>query len=146
MGASSPVQDFQASSTRARIPGIFNLAAMDINIVDTKMRRDLNKISHDIRTMGSKQRAQAGGTGLAVGSKSFLMVMSDTTSQFERMADDVRTDAELSRQRIWYSAQLQAQQLENSARLSDIRGSQARASQQQNAIKSVFGGLSRLGG
>jgi hypothetical protein len=121
-----------------------NLAAIDVNIIDTKMRRDLNQISRQIRTTASKQRAQAAGTGFAVGSKSFLAIMSDTTTQLERAADDVRTDAELARKRTWYSAQLQAMQLENQARLAEIRGSQAAAAQRSNAIKSIFGGISRI--
>jgi hypothetical protein len=145
MGASSPVQDFQASAARAQIPSIYNLARIDINAVNVQMQRDLRGVAGQIRDLGSTQRAQAGGSGFAVGSKSFLAVMSSTTTQLLQAGNDIRTDAELSRQKIWYQAQVQAQQLENSARLAEIRGAESRRQQTQANIKSIFGGLSRLG-
>jgi F0F1-type ATP synthase membrane subunit b/b' len=145
MGASSPVQDFQASAARAQIPSIFNLAKIDINATNIQMQRDLNSIAGQIRTMGSTQRAQSGSSGFSVGSKSFLSIMSSTTDQLLRAGNDVRKDAELTRQKIWYQAQVQAQQLENNARLAEIRGAESRRQQNQSTIKSIFGGLSRLG-
>jgi hypothetical protein len=144
MGASSPTHSFQAASARSQIPGVFNLARMDINAVNVKMKRDLGQISRQISTMASKQRAEAASTGFAVGSKSFLAVMADTTTQLESTASDVRTDAELQRQRIWYSAQLQAQQLENRARFAEVQGRVASAARMQSGIKSLIGGISRL--
>jgi hypothetical protein len=145
MGGSSPMADFRASAARSEAQGVYNLAHMDIHAVNLKMQNDLNQISQNIIRTGATQRAQFASTGLAVGSKSFLTVMSDTTSQFERAADEVRQGAEVERQRIWYVAQLRATQLENRARAAELQGRLQAQQRTMGAVKSVFSTFSRLG-
>lgn len=131
------IGNMRAAAARAQIPGIFGMATLDINNVNVQMKRQLGELSRQLITTAGAQRAQAAGSGFSVGSNSFMSVMAATRTDAERRADNLRIDAEIQRQRIWYSAQLQANQLENQARIAQFSAS-ASASQQR------FSGASRL--
>ena len=133
----------QADSHRSAIPGVFGIAQHNIGIVNKNLSRQLKELHGNLIRTTSTQKAQAAGTGFSVSSKSFRSIENETMQVIISQANDLRENAELERQKIWYEAQVQAVQLENQARASEVA---ARAQRQQatgaaiTRIVSLFGG------
>lgn len=132
--------NFQAQASRNSITSVFGQASLDIAAVDNRLSIELGNISREIRTTTGQQKARAASTGLSVGSKSFLSIMANTSDVLLHEAKTTRKTAEIERQRIWYAAQVRATNLENQARLSEMRADAA----QQQGMFSLLGGIGRL--
>ena len=145
MGASSG-PSMQAQSYRSAIQGTYGIASYNIGVVNVNLSRQLEQITKKIIQTTSTQRAQAGSTGLAVGSKSFQMIQRAGIDEFLNTANDVRENAEIERQKIWYEAQLEANALENRARAAEEAGNRQRQQQFASLTQSVTKGFGSLFG
>lgn len=129
----------QADAYRNAIPGVYGIANFNIGVVNRNLARGLDDLSKKLIRTTSTQRAQAAGTGFSVASKSFQQIQTETVDVILAKANDIRSDAELERQRIWYEAQVEAVNLENRARAAEI------AQRTQN-MQMLTQGISRIMG
>lgn len=130
----------QAEAYRNAAQAVYGAARFNIGIVNVNESRKLADIAIAIPRTLSTQRAQAGSSGLAVSSKSFNMITTETLDTFLRKANQLRDDAEYERKRIWYEAQVRATNLENQARAAEYAGQVQRG----QMIGSLFKGIARL--
>lgn len=133
----------QADAYRNAIPGVYGIANFNIGVINNNLSRSLGDLALNMHRTTSTQRAQMAKSGFSVGSKSFQMLHAETINDALSKADDLRQDADLERQRIWYEAQVEATNLENRARAAEYQ-SQAQSAQQMFSIMRGIGGA--LGG
>lgn len=145
-GASISAAGFRNSGAAAVAAANYNSQLETINL-----NRRLDALGRQAGRIASSQTAQAGASGLASTSKSFLFVMNDTISQFEREIVQQRNTTAQRIESIQFEGRAAASAAENQARAAEFSGEvqayQAEV-QQSKAITSTIGNVfsSILGG
>lgn len=137
-GGLQQAQSFRASGASAMAAANYNAQLITVNL-----NRQMDAMSREIVRVGSQQRAQAGKSGLDIGSASFLDVMNGTLAQFERQIVDSRISAEYQRQGVLFEGRAAMASAENQARSAqfsaEVSAHQARARADQARSQSNQG-------
>ena len=115
----------QLSAQSYRLAGAASIAAGQYNagLEQLNLERRLDGVARDIRTVGAEQRVQAVSTGFRGSSKSFLSVMNDTMTGFERLILDETNTSKQRQKSILFEAQTQQVFFENQARTAEYQAS-----------------------
>lgn len=120
-------------------------ASLTAQEVQRDLNRKLGQLSRDIQRTASQQRVAAAGSGLAPGSKSFLLVMNDSLNQAERVALESRNSAKFAQDKALFQGQVASAQADLSASRARLSAGRATANTIGSLVGSVgkiFGGLS----
>jgi len=130
------VQGANLAANQFRLSGAANLAQGQYNAALQKLNtnRQLDALSREIRSTLSSQQVLTATSGLSTTSKSFLAVMNDTLTKFERQIVDLRSVSEQRQRQILFDAESRRVQAENQARAQVFSGQiQANAAKNQKA-------------
>lgn len=139
LGAAQSAQAYRLASAASIAAGQYNAGIERLNL-----NRQLDATAREIQQVSSTQRTQAASTGFSSGSKSFLSVMNDTLTGFERFIIDSKNTSVQRQQAILFEAQTQAVAFENQARASEYQGQVQSALAQSRS--SGFSGLGQIFG
>jgi hypothetical protein len=117
------------------------IAARNAALVDIQLNRELEQIGYEARTLAASQRVSAAGRGIALTSKSALMVQNEMLNRALSMVVDKRLNAKHEKEAITYEGQVRAAQAIN--QVSTLQSQKTQATGQflgslTKAIGSVF--------
>lgn len=91
-------------------------------LIDLNLNRQLDLIASDLRTFSSKQRAQISKSGVALSSKSSLVVMNEALNNFEKEAVIARENARFQQVQERFNLNQQQAVLEQQRKARGIQG------------------------
>jgi hypothetical protein len=138
-GTSLQVEGNRLSAQGYRTAAVQTIASANFNnqIRQLNLNRQLDAFSREIRQFTAEQRVSAAASGASLASKSFLLVMNDTLSKFERQVIQARNSTEQAKNASLFEARSSAVSLENQARAADFRGDFAEAEGSRQRTKSL---------
>jgi hypothetical protein len=134
-GALLSAEGFRVSAKSVQEATKFNLGIHQVNT-----QRKLSATARQFQRVTGQQISQQVTSGLALGSKSFLMVQAETRNSFERSLKNLAVDAENQRQSMRFQSQVRQVQLENQARASEFRAASERVLASNRATEARFQG------
>lgn len=107
-GALLTAYGFRQSAESVRQATKYNLETDKVNL-----QRKLKATSRQYQRVLGRQLAQQGGTGLSIGSKSFLALRNETADALSRTLLNTKVDAENTRRSLIFESQLKRSQLQH---------------------------------
>lgn len=134
-GAMLSAEGFRESAKAVQGATSFNLQIDRIN-----EQRKLSSVSRQFQRTLSKQLVGAAGSGISVGSKSFLQLRNETLDVFDRTLLNLKIDAENQRRSRTFESAVKLTNLENQARASEFRAAAERVTASNRASEALFQG------
>lgn len=120
-------QGMTAAGFRQSARSVEQSARFNQQVQELNLSRRLGAISRQQQLTTGKQLSAQAASGLALGSKSFLMVQSEARSVFEASLLNTRIDAENERRASRFQTQVQEANLENRARAVEFQAASTKA-------------------
>lgn len=130
-----------AQGARSAGAGAMAAAQYNASVNAFNLNRQLDELSRRITYTLSSQRAAAGGSGLAVTSKSFLAISNATLTQFEREAMQRRNSAKIEQQGILFEGAQRQAAYERQAEAIEFQGRQKIQQALPSLASQLFGGF-----
>jgi hypothetical protein len=129
--------NMEAQAYRNRGYSAISTANYNQQLEQFALERNLESVGRNLRRVVESQRSSMAASGISSSSDSFLSVMHDTLSEFERQAIDMRTNTRQRQIALIHAGNTASVDFENQARIAEFRGQisayEARERQAENA-------------
>jgi hypothetical protein len=129
-----------AAGLREQIKSVSGATQFNLQIDRTNLQRQLSSASRQFERTVGRQMVQQAGTGLAIGSKSFLQLRNEASDVFGRGMLNLKIDAENNRRAKVFESEVTKTNLENQARAAEFRASADRVTASNRAASAAFQG------